>query len=146
MDKKICKELRLVEKRLSIPLGKDLHNYILGFLLPASVGDIWSGGTWSGRDVGHVMVTRCSPDKVWLKHVVWDRDNSPRTNPKWIDHPNPTRHKPGKCTRRTISFDTVRGGLKWDSDFRRWIPRDEYEDLSVTMGCCVYRPGLRWGR
>ena len=68
MDKNICKELRVVEKRLNIPLGNDIHNEILGFLLPSKVGDIWKHHQYSI----YFMVTRCTPDKVWLKEILRD--------------------------------------------------------------------------
>ena len=125
-----------MEKRLKIPLGKDVRNEILGFLLPCKVGDIWSGGTWSGSDVSQMMVVRCSPDKVWLKQIWWDQANSPWTKPIWIDHPNPTRHKPGKSTRRKINFEDD------EYNYRGY----NYGGMSVTIGVSIYRPGLRWRR
>ena len=143
MDKKICKEFRIVEKRLKMVLGKDIHNHILGFILPCKVGDIWSGGSWSGRDVSHMMVTRCTPDKVWLKQILWDRANSLYTDPKWIDNPNPSRHKPGKSTRRTIDFDVYE--TTWDNTKRQWR-KEKGVKLSVTIGSSVYHPGLIWRR
>ena len=121
MDKKICKEFRAAEKRLKIKsLGPDIHNEILGFILPCKVGDLWSGGTWRGRDMSYMMVTRCTPDKVWLKDVRWDRDAK-----TWID--DPYSRNPGKSTRRTLSFQTFQDPSVQDQ-------------LTVTIGVRVYEP------
>ena len=97
MDKKLIKEIKGMTKKR---LGGDVLHKILDYNMPFQRGQIIQGSLWSDstcRD--YVQVTRCAPDKVWVKDVVFDH-----LEEKWVDHPNPTNHKPGKTTRRKLEF------------------------------------------